>query len=388
MAPCAWSELAQLRVALALGHRDRIRRRPGRALGLLVLGGRRDLGLQVGVGALDRGLDQLSVKAAVDDDRPAGVELDQHAGGAGTVDVLLGEADRRRTVGVTVELTVKPLALRVELLGLLAQPQPGDLACAGGVQVGGEHAAGVAGVGESGLEHPAGLTHESLRRPRVAVVQVRDHGLQQGRGDRADRTQLIDRGQRDRAVADHLLGALGQLEHLDAGADAGLGPAERPRGAGLGQAAVEHRPHRLGLLVRVQLLARDVLHRPVGVLGVCVADHHRHLGQRQRASGREPMEAGHVGGAHRLVEGQDVAQLGDGAVAVLGGDREQVMRAGRAAALAPLDVAANERGNQQVPLAELPRAVEVARAHRGTPVSSSRHTGSAGTASQTAACCR
>jgi hypothetical protein len=51
-------ELAQLRVALALGHRNRIGRRP---LGLLVLGGRRGLGLQVAVGALDRRLDELAV---------------------------------------------------------------------------------------------------------------------------------------------------------------------------------------------------------------------------------------------------------------------------------------------------------------------------------------
>jgi hypothetical protein len=56
--------------------------------------------------------------------------------------------------------------------------------------------------------------------------------------------------------------------------------------------------------------------------------------------------AGQVGGAHRLVEGQDVAQFRDGAVAVLGGDREQVVRARRVAALAPLDVVADERGDQ------------------------------------------
>jgi hypothetical protein len=105
--------------------------------------------------------------------------------------------------------------------------------------------------------------------------------------------QLIDRREGDRAVADHLLGAFGQLEQLHTGTDAGLGPTKRLRGAGLGQAAVEHRPHRPGLLVRVQLLARDVLNRPVGLLCVHVADHHRHLGQLQRASGREPMEAGH-----------------------------------------------------------------------------------------------
>jgi hypothetical protein len=40
---------------------------------------------------------------------------------------------------------------------------------------------------------------------------------------------------------------------------------------------------------------------------------------------------------------------------VLGGDGEQVVRARHIAALAPLDVAAHERGDQQVQLAELPR---------------------------------
>ena len=72
----------------------------------------------------------------------------------------------------------------------------------------------------------------------------------------------------DDALADQLLRALGQLEDLHARGDAVLGPAERLRGAVLGQAAVEHRADRLGLLVGVQLLARDVLHRAVGVLGL------------------------------------------------------------------------------------------------------------------------
>ena len=93
------------------------------------------------MGALDRALDQLAVQRAVDDDRPAALELDQHAGGARLVDVLVGEADLRRAVGVAVELLVQLLGLRVELLGLLAQPQLGDLVRARGVQVGGEHLA-------------------------------------------------------------------------------------------------------------------------------------------------------------------------------------------------------------------------------------------------------
>jgi hypothetical protein len=54
-------EFAQLRVALALGDRDRVRRLLGRARGLLLFGGRGGLGLEVVVGALDRGLDELAV---------------------------------------------------------------------------------------------------------------------------------------------------------------------------------------------------------------------------------------------------------------------------------------------------------------------------------------
>jgi hypothetical protein len=46
---------------------------------LLFVRGRLDLGPQVVVGALDRGLDELAVERAVDDDRLALLELDQDA---------------------------------------------------------------------------------------------------------------------------------------------------------------------------------------------------------------------------------------------------------------------------------------------------------------------
>ena len=97
--------------------------------------------------------------------------------------------------------------------------------------------------------------------------------------------RAVDGRQRDHAVADQLLGALGSSRIFHARRDTALGPAERLGGAVLGQAAVEHRAHGLGLLVRVELLARDVLHRAVGVLGLGVADDDRHLGQA-RASAR------------------------------------------------------------------------------------------------------
>jgi hypothetical protein len=65
------TELAQLRVTLALGDGDRVDRRVGRAGGLLLLGGHRRLGVELVAGALDRGLDELAVQRAVDDDRPS-----------------------------------------------------------------------------------------------------------------------------------------------------------------------------------------------------------------------------------------------------------------------------------------------------------------------------
>jgi hypothetical protein len=80
---------------------------------LLLLGRRRRLALELGVGALDRLLYELAVERAVDDDRPAALELDQRAGGARLVDVLLGETHGRRAVGVAVELAVQLLGLRV-----------------------------------------------------------------------------------------------------------------------------------------------------------------------------------------------------------------------------------------------------------------------------------
>jgi hypothetical protein len=113
-------QLAQVRVALALGERHRVGGLPAGASGLLLLRCRGGLGLELVVGALDRALDELAVQRPVDDDRPArSIELDQHAGGARLVDVGVGEPDLRRAVGVAVALAVQLLGLGVELLGLL-----------------------------------------------------------------------------------------------------------------------------------------------------------------------------------------------------------------------------------------------------------------------------
>ena len=128
-------QLAQLCVAFALRDRHGVGGRLADAGGRLLLRRRGGLGLQVVVGALDRGLGELAVQRAVDDDRPPrSVELDQHASGTRPVDVGVGEPDLGRAVGVAVELLVQLLGLNVELLGLLAQAQLGDLAGARAAQ--------------------------------------------------------------------------------------------------------------------------------------------------------------------------------------------------------------------------------------------------------------
>jgi hypothetical protein len=78
--------------------------RPAGRLGRLAF--LRDLGhpgSQVVDGPLDRLLGQLPVQRPVDDVRPGVLELDQHAGSAGLVNVALREPDRRRAVRVAVE---------------------------------------------------------------------------------------------------------------------------------------------------------------------------------------------------------------------------------------------------------------------------------------------
>ena len=213
--------------------------------------------VEVVVGALDRGLDELAIQRAVNDDRPAALELDQHTRRARLVDVLVADAQLRRAVCVAVGLLVERFGLLVELLGLLAQAQLGDLLAAGAVQVGSEHFA-VTAVGQGGVEDPAGLPGQALGGPGVAVVEVGDHGVEQAGRDVTDRAELVDGGRVDDPVADQLLRALRELEDLHARGHALLGPGERLGGAALGQAAVEHRADGLGLLVGVQLLARDL----------------------------------------------------------------------------------------------------------------------------------
>jgi hypothetical protein len=98
-------ELAQLPVAFVPGGGEWVGGRLARApVGLLPLGRRGGSGCQLVDGALERALEELAVELPVDDDRPSLLELDQHPGGAGLVDVALAEADLRRPVGVAVEL--------------------------------------------------------------------------------------------------------------------------------------------------------------------------------------------------------------------------------------------------------------------------------------------
>jgi hypothetical protein len=87
--------------------------------GLLALGlGALGLLAQLLGGALDRALGELAIQRPVDDDRRGLSELDQDARGPCLVDVQFAEADRRRAVGVLVDLAVELLCLG-ELLGRL-----------------------------------------------------------------------------------------------------------------------------------------------------------------------------------------------------------------------------------------------------------------------------
>jgi hypothetical protein len=70
---------------------------------------------------------------------------------------------------------------------------------------------------------------------------VVDEHVQQLRADLADRAELIDSGERDHPGTGQLLRLLGELQQLHARGDALLGPAERLRGAVLGQPTVKHR---------------------------------------------------------------------------------------------------------------------------------------------------
>ena len=80
-------------------------------------------------------------------------QLDEHAGGARLVDVLLGEPDRRRPVRVAVELLVQRLGLGEQRRGCLPEPQLLEFPRADLVQVRGEHLA--VGVTQRLPEHPS-----------------------------------------------------------------------------------------------------------------------------------------------------------------------------------------------------------------------------------------
>jgi hypothetical protein len=59
----------------------------------------------------------------------------------------------------------------------------------------------------------------------------------------------------------------------------------------LGEPSIEHRSHRAGFLVRIQLFPRDVLDCAVSVLGFGIPNNHRDLGEPELGGGRRAMES-------------------------------------------------------------------------------------------------
>ena len=233
---------------------------------------------------------ELAVQVAVDNDRVAVVELDQHASGACLVDLCRAELHARRPVGVAVELAVQLLGLRISCGDLLAEAQLPDLVLAERAEVGGKHRG--LGFAERLGEHPAGIAREPPGVGCAAVaVEERDQRVERAVGDLADRGQLIERAERQLAAAEHLLRPLRQREDLHSRGHALARPAERLRRAVLAETALEHRVDRLGLLVGVELLARDVLDRAVGVLAVDIADHDWQLAQAEFAGRGDAVKA-------------------------------------------------------------------------------------------------
>jgi hypothetical protein len=291
----AAGELAYLRAVLGVGLLARRALPPAGGLALALLAGALlSAGSQVLDGARHGGLDELAVHRAVEDHLRA-VELEQYAGGARLIKLGLADPDRRRPVGVAVELAVQRLGLAVERAGLLAQLQLGDLILV-------QRAAGQRGEQLAGpvREHLADQPARVARQLRAQLVALRrglgDHlGDQRGqlRGDRLDLQQRVDPGDRDVAAADERLRGLAQLEDPAARGDAAPVPAQHGRGAVDGVAVGEHLLDRARFLQRRQRRAQHVFGALVAAraLGV-VGDHRGDRRPAQLARGGEAVLAG------------------------------------------------------------------------------------------------
>jgi hypothetical protein len=181
----------------------------------------------------------------------------RHARCARLIDLGIDEPHKLRRVRVGVELFEELVYLCRPLSGDLAEIELGDVPRPEADHVLGRRPRRTDRLDRL-ADHPAGLALEPIASPgSVVVIEVLDHERLDWPRNLADLAQHVDARQRDLAGADHLLGALGQLEQPHARAHSRPRPAERLRRAVLAQPASEHRLERTRFLVGVQLPARD-----------------------------------------------------------------------------------------------------------------------------------
>ena len=145
---------------------------------LLLGGALGDPRLELGDGAGDRLLDQLPVqrRGRRSAAQPRSNSITTPAARAWSTSPRRSGRRRRRRSGQAGGQLDRAL---IQRLGLLAEPQRGDVVAVDAAEVRGEHLA--VGLAQRGVQHPPRLAGQPLGGPLVAVGQIRDQRVQQRR---------------------------------------------------------------------------------------------------------------------------------------------------------------------------------------------------------------